>query len=463
MILDNLDVCMLDNLENANKVDKEFFFKIISKKDLPFLIYKNTSKGYPWGEWLRVAARIECLALKHCFFDDYSASKDINHTFNLFYFFPNYAVKYESGLLGSLMDMPWQKLVFLLNNKSICSSILEYVLRNPVKDKYLQNYLFILWSINKNKLLNKEEEISLLEYIITNSQSNSIFKEFIDKRLKSLKVPKEDQNLTVGSLPRCAIIISGQFRFNFEIEELLNTLFTNKKINVQGVFIASWNKTGGIDTLQEGKIYRYLDETVVNLIKAGKLELEDVVNRIVSYSKPIDLNKLDVLNSIPNKIKLNNENEYPYNIMFNSEKMYFNNEYWLKTLGTNYFIDNFDFLLKIRPDVNLRNIDLDSCVDDDFTIFAEEGYIFRYWGFGMGDQIIFGHVTNMIKVMSVHSNDEICKMVSILYPSSNGYMGHVNLGIAAWLDNIDVDKLPLLSFNLKLPPKLSIDNLKIKV
>ncbi|GAF56753.1 hypothetical protein JCM18901_2502 [Psychrobacter sp. JCM 18901] len=463
MVLDNLDICMLDNLESSNKVDKEFFLKIISEKDLPFLIYKNTSKGYPWGEWLRVAEKIECLALKHCFFDDYSAPQDISHTFNLFYFFPSYATRYQSRLLGSLMDMPWRKLVFLLNNKSICSSILEYISKNTIKNEYLQNYLFVLWSINKNKLLSKEEEISLLEYIIANSQSTSIFKEFINKRLKSLKVPREDQNLTVGSLPRYAIVISGQFRFNFEIEELLSTLFKNKKINVQGVFIASWNKTGGIDTSQEGKVYRYLDETVVNLIKAGQLKIEDVVNRIVSYSKPIDLNKLDILNTIPNKIKLNNENEYPYNIMSNPEKMYFNNEYWLKTLGEKYFTDNFDFLLKIRPDVNLKNIDLDSCINDNFTVFAEEGYIFRYWGFGMGDQIIFGNIKNMIKIMSAHSNDEVCKLVSILYPTSNDYMGHVNLGIAAWLHNINVDKFSLLSFSLKLPPKLSIDDLKIKV
>ncbi len=463
MILEKLDLSMLESLEKNNRVDESFFLKVISKKDLPFLIYKNTSKGYPWGEWLRVAERVEFLALKYCFFDNYSEPKDISHIFNLFYFFPNYAVTSQSSLLCSLMDLPWQRLVFLLNHESICRSLLEYVLKSNIEDKHIQSYLFLLWSINKNKLLNSDEEISLLEYIITNTQDKNIFKKFIHKRLKSLQMAKKNQALSLSSSSRCAIIISGQFRFNYEIEDLLNTVFKNNGISVQGVFIASWNKIGGIDTSQEGKIYRYLDETVINLIKTGRLKIEDVVNKIESYSELIDLSRLDILAGVPNRIKLNNESEYPYNIMSNPEKMYFNNEYWFNTLGIKYFIDNFDFLLKVRPDVNLKNIDLDSCVNDNSTVFAEEGYIFRYWGFGMGDQIIFGNTNNIIKVMSVHSNEEICRLVSILYPNSGGYMGHVNLGIAAWLDNINVDKLPSLSFSLKLPPKLSIDNLKIKV
>ena len=164
----------------------------------------------------------------------------------------------------------------------------------------------------------------------------------------------------------------------------------------------------------------------------------------------------------PSYLRLNNEEEYPYNHMTNSEKMYFNNAYWVNTLGKEYFINNFDYILKVRPDIVFDKFNFDFASLKKNTVLAEEGWIFRGWGFGIGDQILVGRSGPMVEILSCHSDKALKDLTTTLYPNSSGFMGHVNLGISAWSKNIMVGKLTDFKHHLKSPPKISIQNIYSK-
>ena len=107
-----LNTLIVNELEKNGDIDLSFFSKVISTKNLPILIRKNTSVGFKWGEWIRTARLIEDLAIKYGYFDNFSLSRsDLNHVFNFFYFFPSHAIKYEEVFAEDLLKLPRSNLI----------------------------------------------------------------------------------------------------------------------------------------------------------------------------------------------------------------------------------------------------------------------------------------------------------------------------------------------------------------
>lgn len=85
------------------------------------------------------------------------------------------------------------------------------------------------------------------------------------------------------------------------------------------------------------------------------------------------------------------------------------------------------------------------------------GWIFREWGFGIGDQIIVGNPALMTKILDVHGGDLLStRLTRIISAFSSEYTGHTNCGIEAWLNGAECKKSNITHNGFSNPKLLSI-------
>ncbi|HGY8402251.1 TPA: hypothetical protein ACNTGX_005223, partial [Escherichia coli] len=161
-------------------------------------------------------------------------------------------------------------------------------------------------------------------------------------------------------------------------------------------------------------------------------------------------------------INIKDDGEYPYNKMSNAEKMYYHNSFWFCSLK-NHNWDKYRCIIKIRPDALLQvdNVTIND-IDVDDSVYCEDsnGWIFREWGFGIGDQLFYGDPDIMKKLMCVHGLDNIYSQLTSLISSSNVYYsGHINVGLCAWANVYDCKVSNLKIKNIVAPRKISLEQI----
>jgi hypothetical protein len=166
-----------------------------------------------------------------------------------------------------------------------------------------------------------------------------------------------------------------------------------------------------------------------------------------------------------NSVQFNSfdEDMFPFNKMPNSEKMYFHNSFWIETLGVEHFRE-YKSIVKLRPDLKLDDgVFFDQIDYKSKTIYVENygGWIFRDWGFGIGDQIISGLADDVINVLLAHGEKKLSsRLLRHLNQTDYSYSGHRNCGYLAYMHGLDCDVSqvrPLEICNIK---KFNVDDIQ---
>lgn len=299
-------------------------------------------------------------------------------------------------------------------------------------------------------MLETGKEISIVNYLLDNNIiRNEALIKLLKTRVSNISIDKSAvKHGSLNKKLRCALIVAGQFREPLrDIDSIVAKISEKENLEIREIFVSSWKKIGSYNFIPD-KFIRHLSSGVLNQIKEGGVSLQEIINKV--EHRDFELSDKLCKSDIPCKVILNNEIIYPYNTMSNPEKMYFNNALWMQTLGKDYFTERFDIIIKVRPDLELHNFVL----PENFlnTVYAEEGWIFRRWGFGMGDQILLGFTEDMFELLTCHGKDNICDVVRLLYHSQEKYRGHINMGILAWSLGLKVDNIQNLQKVLKQLP-----------
>lgn len=439
--------------------DKSFFDVILKTKGLPNIVYKDCI-GLPWGEWDRVAKLVETISMQKGFLDGFVFDAEEHQAYNFLFFFPAIAVKRMDDLWKEILCLNVNDFNVLLSNDYLASHMVSLVISNMenlMSSNFPQEKLLnLLFVSQKNKFLTSSEEIRLIEYVCKHVSLDKSVQKILICRKESLSKKVSNSLLkNEKDALRYALIVSGQFREpNRNIDLLIHRLQELGALNLK-VFVASWVDVGGYNLSSPDKLIRFLSPTVLKSIKEQKVSINEIMDKLRDVYVPIS--KSDLISKSNFKgsmeIVLNDERYYPYNTMSSAEKMYFNNSLWIETLGKGYFKENFDVIIKVRPDIEIQQLDIHECLSN--TVYAEEGWIFRRWGFGMGDQILIGTADSMCELLTCHNREDIYNVVRVLYNSQEKYRGHVNLGITAWSLGFDVEKIKNLKHFFKKPPVIN--------
>lgn len=453
-----LNTSIVKNLYSNNLLNEQFFKTILLEKDLPHTLYKDCSVGFPWGEWDRTAQLIEEYADKLGFFDCFEFQKEKYQIFNFYYFFPKKAMLSIDVLLDELIKLNIHSFKVVISIETITCEIIKKIKNNltllNVFEQFQDKILYILLAARKFNTIDIKSELEIIKYL----QDNKIVKEksvsdLLKVRASSLlKETIGLQDNILASKLRCAVIVSGQFREPLRnIDALISKISECGLINIKEVFISSWKEVGGYNLAPE-KFTRHLSSEVLEKIKMGEVSIEKIISMVEQRNSDLSTNNICTL-GIPIRVLLNDEKTYPYNKMSNVEKMYFNNSLWIETLGKDYFKENFDIIIKVRPDIEIQQFEIHNSFNN--TVYAEEGWIFRRWGFGMGDQILIGTTNSMCELLTCHNKEDIYNVVKFLYNAQEKYRGHVNLGIMAWSLGFDVERIENLKHIFKKPPVIN--------
>lgn len=451
------------------------FLEILEYKDLIRRIRYIDSVGKPWGEWDRTCQLLEEKAklLNFCNFEQFSKLDNINSRFNFLYIFMDFSKNNPNIVLETISKLPNPMRIQLLSKNDIAASIINKLLDDFNVMDNLSSQLLLLIIIRLNTLrYDRDIERKILEYLKSkyfdkwNNPIDQLAREALNIRLDNLFSLFNNQ---VSSGKKVAVFITGQSR-NFE-ESINSIKLALKNIKYDcDIYISTWKFVGG-NIVDENRLLRYLQLKDVRYLNGMGLSNKDIVDLINKYYKKNKaLNVSDALfrehlNDCSKNININikDDFEFPYNEMSNPEKMYYHNSFWIRTLGREYFLEKYTYILKIRPDIN---IDLDFINDfnlEENQIITEDmnGWMFREWGVGIGDQIIYGRTLAMIHILNVYKSNKIVEDLCVNIFNKSNYEGHMNIGILAWLNGYDV--LPNNVFNHKLinNPKLQIKDLGI--
>lgn len=305
--------------------------------------------------------------------------------------------------------------------------------------------LIALSATANNTYLNVLDEISFLKKVERhlenlNSHEAMCIRKLFSSRLSSLESMYDEPSNQSIKTNKIALFITGQSRgFAKALPALVNKFKSLRNVDV---FVSTWENIG-YTTFTPSRINRIFDTCVEEWIKEPKnisfieSQYDDLVEYILnSESKTIEQQYRTVFEGA-NDIKVNvkNDSEYPYNRMSNPEKMYYHNAFWVKTLS-NHDWYKYDLIIKVRPDLLLKDSDLffDRIkIENHICTEDSAGWIYREWGFGIGDQLLFGKPENMIQMLSLHDSEELAtKVTSFLTYDKSCYAGHVNLGLCAW-------------------------------
>ncbi len=372
--------------------------------------------------------------------------------FNLAYFLPSYFIRLEAEGIIFISGLGRKKLLQVLSRPLISKFLLNGMLgcaKREIGMTFPARFtLLVLLSSTAHGFVVREEELDIIsnlrKWVVSNRSEEDLlvdlaFQERADNLLKSY------QKCDLSSKP-LALFVSGQLRgFEIGLDSLLDNITDISNVDV---FISTWKECGGTAVTWERLDRIFLPEAVDWIIENfKKSDLESISHKISNSFSIKDISSADKLRSIFSgaksvKINIKDDKEFPYKEMFRSEKMYYHNCFWIKTLGPKYF-SKYGKVVKIRPDIILNGggycfDDTSQC--DGNSVFVENhgGWIFREWGFGIGDQIITGSSDVMMNVLDAHGVDKLStKLKKLINLSGDDYSGHANCGFQAWLSGVD--------------------------
>lgn len=465
-----LNTEVIKELDAKNKIDSSFFYMLLTEEDRVNDLFSNESTaGLPWGEWDRTVELIERLAIEKKFLRDFSMEEDKYIISNFIIFLPSFSNKFIRYFIRDILSLTESKLLILLTNKETTDQIaneLDRILTLNLNYLTPKKLLFIMLAAFKHRIYSNDKEIRVIDKIIlvyenTINKDWDILLRFLKERKLNISQSKHNSSLIINHKKRlrCALIISGQFRYPINnIDALVEKISANSDIDLTKIFVASWSKLGGYCLNEANKFYRHLTKDAIRLIEEKEINLLSLMEE-VRVNKNID-SEINIVNMNNEKFIgvnciLNEEESSVFSKMTNPEKMYYNNYIWIDKLGIDYFIENFDLIIKVRPDINILDFTSNIKKIDENSVLAEEGYVFKRWGFGAGDQVLMGSPRAILPLLSCYSDKDVISLVELLHGEKDKYRGHINIGLRAWLNNIKVDRIADFKYLLVKPPMIN--------
>lgn len=453
------DVSVVLSFENISQIDltKEFLFKILK---IPSLIDKIKKDSVYEGFWAFNKV-IDVL-------NNYASTLPVElfkfnneswYLFNLAYIFPNIFIKVGLSNSKFYLNLSDQDFIRILSRPYHYEYVEKCIFYNDEWFKGSRSkLLYLLFKLTEVRYYGPDEELRLLDYVQAklNSTESSFteglieVKTVINTRAASLKNRSLISVKEHTSNGRIALFISGQLRgYREALPTIVNSFLDPSKVDV---FVSTWEDVGwglvSIERLsrfftQDGSEYlkeNFSSDESIFLCKKliGQVSLSlDSRDQIEKYFREC----FERFNSL--KFNSFDDNLYPFNKMNNSEKMYFHNSFWVETLGSEVFSE-YSKIVKIRPDLKLVNDGqyFDQIEFSENTVYVENygGWIFRDWGFGIGDQIICGKSKYVLDVLACHGENKISsKLLRYLKKTDYSYSGHRNCGYLAWLNGYECD------------------------
>jgi hypothetical protein len=394
-----------------------------------------------------------------------SAVKNDNHISNLAYFSP---VLFERALLQNTIDITTLKIhnvKKILIHKKNALSIKTHFEKNGFPDNEVL-LVFLLLSLKANSCFSSiSDEIDFILKILDKCILSDTVTILLKTRMASLCKPiKKDKK----SISRIALIIGGQFRGFGNNLKKLKDIFKNYNVDI---FISTWEKKGG-EQIKLQQLYRHFDKECLNYFKTlSNGEIALVIDNAINYRKKL-LNsvkeeELYDLFSWADKVQINiNEESGSYfENMSNEKKMYYHNSYWIFKAGKKKFKE-YDLMIKIRPDIDFISFDLEQIFNTKvfsspthFMCEDHKGWIFRRWGFGVGDQVIIGQPDVMIPLLNLYNEPYLTDYINSDLFKTDEFKGHMNIGMAAYINGFECIGNEVFKIKFSELPKIKYEEL----
>lgn len=423
-------------------------FACFNNKDLIRKTIYEANVGGKFESWKRAALLIDAF-LK----EENTSVNNIDNWIefiNIGVFYPSYLDNISLDLIVyylNILDLFYLN-AFLCHKQNIVR--LKKIITEEANLIQLNQLVFLqfLLSSCKDNLLPSDEEAALIRRYLEKEDITDIFHEVLSKRLDSLKNRSTKQSTVPKSIK---ILITGQLRgWHKSFPTLLKKIENTK--GVSSLSISTWDQIG-VPRFIPQLYHRIFEYDAISLFTTNKSH--HLVQKVTLALQDTDLvkdgffkkylmqrNLKDSWNDIDINTYVISQKDYPFSIMSNAEKMYFHNTF----VSSKCLKEDDDcVVLKLRPDTLFKTEEGFNILNMDFcnTIYTESGYRFASWGFGMGDQIIFGLSTNLKSILNSHMRKSLSyKIVKNMYKHDSGYQGHVNCGLEAWLQGVKVKVLP---------------------
>lgn len=435
------------NLHKINEIkDIAPFLRLIINPNLVERI-KSESKFEGFWAFSQVMDVLQERAsqLPVSFFDCYT---DRRILFNIAYIFPKIFPSTKFFSADFFRNLSFNDFTSLLTRGDYYKSLLELIESEPTKwrEEY-RKLLNLSFKITFESKDNREEELKMLSRVKnvlrdhTDPSTDINPKTIISQRLEGL----QKLNFKRLNNDKICLLIAGQLRgYRKSLTSIVNSFTEPSNVDV---FVSTWSDVGR-GSISPERLSRFYDKEAflyINKKYSGEEAVALTKELIQSVSDNVNGNEEIYFESAFekfNSFKFNefDDQKYPFNRMNNSEKMYFHNSFWIETLSPKYF-EKYDRIIKIRPDIMLKEgvfFDKIDMLSD--TVYVENygGWIYRDWGFGIGDQIITGGASEVIQSINLHGEKRIeTRFNKYLSQTPYGYSGHRNCGVAAWIHGFD--------------------------
>lgn len=425
-------------------------------------VYKSNI-GQKHGTWREVSKVINRYLTDNCVSVDF---KDIHYFINCAVFYPNALNQLnDDQFLLELNRLNASQINFFYcsdsNLERVKSIFFSLKLFSDINDLVFLQFLLASCA---SKILSINEELHIIRrYLDSSLVIDSIMRIALERRVQSLSrsqtmVGRESNNLIV--------LVSGQFRGGEFSIPVFHRKLKNSSCTIEKYCISTWYNLG-MPRFEEAHYMRVFEQDALLFVKnnyseqsLNRLKEQSTMNQLLNKDKILNILNLSELNIVDNStctINILDEEKYPYKYMCNSEKMYFHNAFLIEELDS---LMGDELILKIRPDyIFANNAPFDLNLEYSNVIYAESPYVFEAWGFGIGDQILLGAKKYLSTLLGCHKKESISfNILKSLYKQNTGYRGHINLGLEAWVNGLNVKKIPepFLSKGLSSAKKINL-------
>lgn len=449
---ENIQSLIENNLLDINELVEQFHrSNLISHTRY---VYSMGAKS--WGSWERVSIMInKFLSEKDWKFEPSSETFNVN----VAYFAPSIFLKLkEYEIIDIINNLNQQQLVYVLVKDEIMDFFIT-LFKNPLFIFVLRRinpifFINLLLALTKKNYVSIKDEINLISlFIKANSKINSTYKDILEFRLNSLKnkVSQGKNNNSKNMLMKIALLICGQLRGYEEAIPRFASKF--RFLGSVDAYISTWDNIGSTRFNAQNS-YRIFEKEACDFIAKEQdifdfSKFDTAINSYLSNDTIETIIKDNISNYLQwcNLIQFNIKKytEYPYNLMSNSEKMYYHNAYWVNTLGEEYF-KQYDLIIKIRPDYFFKDstpLILDKRLNEYKTLITDtSNYLFLEWGFGMGDQLWIGKPDSILPILKCHNHSTISYQFTSNTLEKGAYHGYINCGLEAWGNALSLLETP---------------------
>ena len=387
-----------------------------------------------------------------------------NHIYfgNLAYFSPSVFLSQLQYFVERLEYVGYLESCLMLQHSAVYSALRSRISENP--SLRLSPTFAVLLALRASA--EGEDDPKLLSLLIDRMVRITGYvpaRGALSKRLSSRS--KTFNALEAGESKRTALFITGQFR---NVDACLKQIPRHFDLSSMDVYVSSWSNPGRT-AINRARLSRRLHPEVQKWAREN-LSDEDL-ERVDSYERA---QLVDSTGSLTAKIvsslgaarkvevNLTDDRELVYGLFDNHWKMHFHNLYWPQKLGHDYFRNEYDLIIKTRPDLKLSQSDRIVPENLDMVpgaVANDHGsWLFEIWGFGMGDQLIYGQPDLMLPTLDVsHPSSLSTRLLTETFGKGILVQGHISVGIEAWLAGGDAVQAPVTKRGLLADDKLSTE------